>query len=539
MQKRFWIITVKIKLADEIPYRFNMDYERILNLIAEIEKNHQVNDVVFRGIKVWPLIRLELWKALCHPEMDSLAFRKEQEKPITQRVIYQRACNFIKYLRDFSNNIILHKAQLRKLRRGLRSDVVIVFFARREEYIDIINSKLYNRLSDPIIDLIRRKYTCMKLEISGSEKQIKEFENAQHIASTFVNPKYLSDSLGKLKRLIMRDHIKNFHNIEKIDLLVKKKAFLNYENFRSILLEMLSYRAFFLGVLSYLQPKVVFLSCYYNPVSMALILACRKLSISTVDIQHGKQGKYHGMYTHWTKTPKDGYDLLPDYFWTWGDQTRKDIESWQPNGLRRNIPIVGGNVWLANWVHNRGNHHYNEDKYRYGDIYSLVKKYDKTILYTCQPIQDIFPECLIEAMRKSPDSYLWLIRAHPSQHNILPSFNAHLKQKGIVNFEVSQTTHIFLYNLLKHIHHHVTCWSSVCYEAIYFNVPTTIIHPSGKQLFHDYINHGFFIYADSVNAILNSIRYADGIQGKEERPYIDTDMRKPFIAIENILANRT
>ena len=50
--------------------------------------------------------------------------------------------------------------------------------------------------------------------------------------------------------------------------------------------------------------EAVFFAWYYNLVNMALIWACRDLGITTVDIQHGLQGKYHVMYSHWTRIPR-------------------------------------------------------------------------------------------------------------------------------------------------------------------------------------------------------------------------------------------
>ena len=47
---------------------------------------------------------------------------------------------------------------------------------------------------------------------------------------------------------------------------------------------------------------------------MALSWACYDLKIPSVDIQHGQQGKYHGMYHYWTKIPKFGYHIMPSFF---------------------------------------------------------------------------------------------------------------------------------------------------------------------------------------------------------------------------------
>ena len=47
---------------------------------------------------------------------------------------------------------------------------------------------------------------------------------------------------------------------------------------------------------------------------MGLISAATKNGVESVDIQHGKQGKYSGAYSGWNLIPKGGYKIYLQNF---------------------------------------------------------------------------------------------------------------------------------------------------------------------------------------------------------------------------------
>jgi hypothetical protein len=104
--------------------------------------------------------------------------------------------------------------------------------------------------------------------------------------------------------------------------------------------------------LSKVQPELVFIVTYYNYIGMSLNLACHRLGIHTIDIQHGVQGNYHVAYGRWYKVPSDGYQLLPYYFWVWSQDEKDVINRWSSSINKKHIPIVGGNNWINMWKDN-------------------------------------------------------------------------------------------------------------------------------------------------------------------------------------------
>jgi hypothetical protein len=264
---------------------------------------------------------------------------------------------------------------------------------------------------------------------------------------------------------------------------------------------------------------------------MGLISACKELGITTIDVQHGKQGKYHGFYTHWTKIPGEGYAFMPDIFWVWGQESKDNINREQPAGCTHHRAIVGGNRWFAKWANGDGFSPADDEK----GFYDSLKRYNKVVLFTLQPIEEPVPKFILEAMRKAPKEWIWLLRLHPVRIEQKGGIEAMLRENGIENFDVANATSSSLFSLMEHVDHHLTAWSTVCYEALPFNVPTTIVHKTGLDLYSDYIKRGIFTYAVESETLIEAIdRDYTPEELSEEVPYIETDINKANEALDSI-----
>ena len=134
-------------------------------------------------------------------------------------------------------------------------------------------------------------------------------------------------------------------------------------------------------LLAIARPKHVLFECYYNADIFGLIAACKKRNIQTTDIQHGKQGTHHPMYSHWGKIPPEGYTMLPDFFWNWGEDSKTNIKRWQVENGSKHQPVVGGNLWLMQW---KEKDIYAPNSAEKEWIQSLVQ-YDRVVLFSLQP----------------------------------------------------------------------------------------------------------------------------------------------------------
>lgn len=508
-----------------------MNPKAACEILAEIEQRFDVNSLYYKDLRVWPLIRKALWGQWMAPwiftakqaskqaphHRNAQAFLPSKISGIVKAPV-RRSKAALRYL----INQRVHQRQLASLCQN--GTVDILFFSWPSDYTNQFGGKLYNHFVDPMTDLVRERYSFLKLELNSDRKQktLPRFE-----PTTFINPPY--SPLRVLRRAHRVDRTEGFEELQGIILQVAGHVQLEPGRIIERALNIERHQAFFVEILTELRPRAIF-SVRLNP--MALMWASKKLGIPTVDIQHCKQGKYHPMYTHWTKIPDDGYELLPDFYWCWGEQSRYNIARWQPPGCRHHRPVVGGNRWLAKWTEGDGFSPSNDVE----TFLERLRRVEIVILVTLQPINDPLPAHVLDAMQRSPSTWLWLVRLHPSQRGMREQVRALLERHGVHNFEIECATRAPLYALLKQSDHHITCWSSVCYEALSFYVPTTIVHPIGLELYHDYIDQGIFTYVQNGDALLAAIKKVySKEQLKEPVPYIDTSRQRAEEALGMIL----
>jgi hypothetical protein len=501
-----------------------IDRRSAVELLAEVERRFDVNSVLYKDLHLWPLVRLRLWQQLLNPRWGTskTASQRHTSSPID--FVWRIKSLTQAFVSTYRQNV----AQMTSLRAV--EPVEFTFFSRAVEHADQVDDRFYNRFLDPLIDLVEEEHGFVKIELPSDKAQetMPRFRPA-----VFVDPEYYH-----VRERLARQ-VWPWHNIAKIDGLADLLDFganltdsekIDRNKFIITVQRLDQYRSFFEDVLSVIEPKVVFLVCYYYPVAMALIWACRRLGIVSVDIQHGNQ-ENHGLYARWTNVPKGGYDLLPDIFWVWGASAKDNICDWHLRGSQHNWPVVGGNLWLAKWLHGE----YPIDA-RTEDFVDRLGLFEKVILFSLQWIDDPLPEHVLHTMRRSPSSWLWLIRLHPLQKQSQQEIHEIIEQYNIQSFEISQATHSPLYSLLKHCDHHITCWSTTGYEALAFGVPTTIVHPTGTQVYERYVKNGVFGVALDSDELLAHLHQASGQEKlSEAETYIETDPQIAEEALEVIL----
>jgi|GEM_PF-573175 len=484
----------------------NREHKFIIEIISQIEKNFDVNSLQYKGLLVWPWIRLSIWTQLNNPGLNFANVSSQQQYEF---VLMDERKEQLKHLRQFKNTEIF-------------------FFSRPEDHSDWFDGKCYNRHVDSIIDFVRDKYRFLKFEFRSPQAET----TLPRLEATFFQDVFIRKVVGNPSE---SESISAFKELQKIVGDLSKNVHLKQSVIIANMKLLEKFEQYFSEILFNVQPKAVFLVCYYSMIPMALIRACKKLGIVSVDIQHGKQGKYHGLYSHWTKIPSNGYDLLPDVFWCWGSESKHNIEKWQPNGCLNHKALVGGNCWLAKWVDGVNSVGETDGAKAFFD---KIKKMRKVILVTLQPFEDLLPlpKHVLDGMRRSPNNWLWLIRLHPLHRNRKEQICSLIQQQGIINFEIENSTICHLYSLLRISDHHITYYSSVCYEALAFNVSTTIVDPSGLTLYEDYINRGIFNYAMTTEELLASIEKSyTKEQLKEPCKYIETSKKVAEDALGKIL----
>jgi hypothetical protein len=501
-----------------------MDHKSAVEKIAELEQRFDVNSVRYEGLMIWPLVRMALWTQLCHPVMKLMQEGCHQSTEPTSRLVsnLKGLLGCLAFPLKYVKSQRIHQRQLQTLDRSRPVD--ILFFSRAQYHKDEFGGKLYDRYLDPMIDFVKDRFNTLKFELK-SEMAYDGLPCFEPAAIFDPRPFFMVKSLGGIPaKLEQRSDIENIDELNKAVVEATGSGLSLDERYLEKQADLVKrYICFFKEIFSVLCPEAVFFACYYEPIAMALVGACKEMGIVTVDIQHGKQGKYHGMYTHWTKIPEEGYELLPDFFWCWGEESKHNIENWYPAGCSHHKIIVGGNLWLAKWVHGYGD---GLEISREAEAYCrILNGADKVILVTLQPLDDMsetVPLHVLKSMSSSPREWHWLIRLHPQQMAQKEQVRKYILQHGASNFEIDQSSSLPLYTLLKMANHHITCWSSVCYEALAFDVPTTIVHPSGLAFYGEYIKQGLFTYADDDVSLLRAIENKQERDGlRESVPYIE------------------
>ena len=403
-----------------------------------------------------------------------------------------------------------------------QSGVECVFFSRTVDVIKDSSGMEFDRFIDPMVDLFSTSFGCMKINLPSINKKFSEKSKLSYFLGRkeliggklmFSSSLKTDDSLNGISELSNIYYNITGNTIDERWVLKQSK-------------EIEIYALIFQDLLFTISPKIVFLVCYYYPLAMGLVLACKRLNISVVDIQHGQQSKYHPMYNSWNPKINENYELLPDYLWRWNDNIKK---------LELSCPInsvFGGNLWPVYWNNNREKFMSSSD---FDFINTIKKKYNKIILYACQGTKRYgdnlyFPDYVIEVMKNSPDDWCWMVRLHPGGEKDCASVIKYLSEKGVKNFDVMFSTRVTLFELIELSSYCLTVNSSTCLDAVIFKCQVIIVGKMGYDSFYNYINEGIFHYAITYNKIF-AIIDEDIVLDNDYQEFSMTDIEK--IAIES------
>lgn len=505
-----------------------------MDRILAIESAMDVTSIRYKGLHLWPYVRMQLWQRLMYP--------KKYAPPGTIGLAHlakSLSQSFFKpeFYMPYLAHSRRHRDNLSKLTKY--GSVDVLFFSRHEDHLDQIGTRFYNRHIDPLTELVKTKYTYLKLELQ-TEKTSLSLPRVEHT--------HFYDALEYLRCDAQRSLIAAFQkNTE--DLILEEgtvlTALLAKTRFDLALTEeylmlegerILHYIRYFKELLSVLQPRAVFFPRYSDDVTMGLIAACSAMGIATVDVQRGVQGPYQGMYGTWQHIPKGGYALLPDYFWCWGQPAVDAIHKGFARIEGAPRPVLGGHRWMAKWIeHDTENFRVSREIQTYS---KSLAKHDHVILVTLPKGETGIPDMLLEAIRKAPLDWHWLLRLHPDEKHHVGALEMLLKHFRIQNANVAQATRQPLYALLKNVHRHISMWSVVSYEALRFGIPTLLIHQAGWTLCSDDVEQGRFDTADTAEEIIDWLSGASSIH-IEESPYANTERTYALDALLEIMSHKT
>lgn len=498
-----------------------------MDVIRFIEQNVDVNSFKVDNVHLWPYYRRELWMQL------QVALTRDKVLYTPPRSISPLDSKHhffvpIAYLASLILRVVCAISSQRfrrKIKLTFRSSKkrISLFLSKKNYYqTEVVGGWLESHV-DPI--LLTHNSTIengVKIEFSKKGQNKPSFIKPERI-----DPYYWS-VLFSVKFLYLKDGeiTKKFNEFAHEFLGLDKAVFevLNFHlglgsNFNYLkkynFLKFL-YENVFDGLEAYIG--TVYTEYYYSQESMVLFDFCHN-KIQTIDVQHGKQGFPHGMYSNWDVIPRSGYSSLPTIFWSWGEESANNISRFLPSQCKHLVK-VGGYPRIPHLQ--MGSFQPKVDPSSKVFLDSLAR-YDKVILITLQHDGEI-PDFVLETILKAPKSAFWLIRLHPAvSRNSSADVKGRLKNSGASNFDIHFSNRIDLYTLLLSTDIHLTKWSSVCFEASFFNVPTILIDERGLQFYSSNIERGEFYYASSKEELSALVENGVGFVSMN-KPYIVTDL---------------
>ncbi len=460
-----------------------MKYQDQVDIITNIENNFPVNNLVYKNIRIWPIIRLAIWQSIFDGP-------SEPKQSTPKKSISKRLIRFLSKVFFLKNNIY-------------RKTETVFLIAPSERKV-LVEDKYYSPFSNSLNDILKEARIPSSVLDLG-KRRLPVYGDTYFIDQETIDHPVLSKIFKHLKKYF----IATKNNISEWDKLTSymethhpkhtpnKTAIIKYcEN-------VIRYENIFTRILKKIEPKVAFLVCYYHPAAMGYIKACYKLGIKSVDIQHGD---HYGMYRNWTKLPKEGYQLLPSSWWCWGKGSADEINNWSIPAHPNHKAFVGGNPWISRFINNSvKNTETNKSK-----INVLV-----ALTNVAYPVENI-----VLAIKNSPNNINWILRPHPAMPNEIDKF-----KQVAERFTMDKSTLVF--ESFRNVDFIITPCSTVAYEALLFKVHPTITHADGKEKFHNYIDKGLFSYAETDDKILEVLqKNKSNFNFKEDVPYMETNMAK-------------
>lgn len=449
--------------------------KEIIEFIISLETRFKPQKWSVKDIYYWPLLRIEIYHRLSLHVLNSRHSGKSNTR--------------IKTL----INLIYSFFEL-----AGKKKTDYLFVSDNTSFVKI-NGTSFDKFCDPIIsELVARGKSWQKWHYLEPEKHRKQY-NSYGIQKFFLilslrnkffrsNPKTPFSVTDELRHLLADV------NAEINDTII------NAETFAGIIQKFIEKTEWFEKRLIGIKPKKVFIVDYYNFNNMALINACNKLGIQSIDIQHGAQTAVHAAYANWTSIPENGYNLLPSVFLVWSDREIKLLKEWL---------VVSQSVYktgdLMNVIYKRLG-------LEMGKMDEHVKNWTTqmkgriNVLFTLQ-YGLVYDEEMYRVISQTQYEYNWLIRLHPVDLNPerISFFQNELNRHGITSYEMMFTSQAPLVSILKNTDIHVTHSSSTILEALRYGIKSIVINEYGKQFYADSLQNEDIIYCPPGDGLIACI----------------------------------
>jgi len=432
----------------------------ILETINKIEMEFPVNDLVYKDIMVWPLIRSQI--AMNHMSKN-LGAESIKNFTLPKRRLRQNVKTFF-----FTFRRIVLKIKLSKiLKEYAFKNKDYIYISREDEKKNIQNGKV-NTLA------LAWEKTMSQCGDTG----VFELDSplAIEVSRLYSQYYFLNERAINVKMLLGFNHFlqKQFPEVifNSTSLLNSiKDIFIKKELIKSLMLSS--------------KCRYYFMSVYYTHFSFAISLAASELNLNSVEVQHGQTGENNPLNISFRLLPRLGYSLLPKTFWLWGETSAIRMKEFSKNEYH-NITIAG---------HPSVNEFYLTEKH---------VNSSKSILVALQDLPVLIDEQLRVALIELSKSYTICFRLHPKMlHRI-----GEVKEfaKNLASYQIEESTFSELYQTMASSECVISHWSSVVYEALGVGVKALVVGDEAKIRFGDSIEKGEIKHACESLEIIKFVK---------------------------------
>lgn len=473
--------------------------EDVKNFILEIERNFPVNEWAYDNIHIWPLIRIKIFFHLIGileshaSQKNTVSTLKIKENEFRPKRLINRFITFFKNKISRIGDVFFYLIWYYKL--PIKSNL----FLGNKSHRIIYRNKRFNRFFDLIIEKQNLQNDAFFFEYDDTNN-----ENIYNRDIIFRFNKSIRGfiTLNRFKArgsLNLKGYDEFLEFLSETEITKRALNKINPEIIRFWFDDFWLRLTFFKKILNRIQPKYVYILCYYSNVdTFALVCAANQLGKSTIEMQHGPQTDVHLCYGSWFSIPDNGYDLLPRSYFCWDDITKETMTKWTSK-CNLYSAINFGNPWVDYWKNK-------DEKYAFQNFVLYCLQGDITI-------EKLFPEVLIKLIEECKRT--WFIRLHPRQlddQNLILDFLTEKRIKDKIN--LIEATYDPLPLLLSNAFLHVTHFSGSTIEASFFGVKTILINEIGFHSFPKLVANGQAHYLDyrdedfysKMNVFLNDDR---------------------------------
>ena len=446
----------------------------IKECFRKIEQDANVNGISLMGICAWPLIRSVLYSEFSKsPNLNDKSKLSSLRKLLEQSFYYG-----INAIITFVRKYIANKNS---------GPVEILAFGHSPHYTKVNGQKhRSDRIMEPVVSLLEdgsyRKYVIGTLPIGRYKDNFLSFRRRSSGKNEMLQGLTESGLLRVLEQYDLDKH--------GFDVIMSKAigVFLDsYERTKEILEEIL-------------YVKTIFLSVWYAPIVMGITAAAKDKSIRVVDVQHGAEISGHAMYCDWTQVTASGYQMVPNIFWSWDENFKRTInESFSRN--INHLAMSNCPTWL----------NFRMEQLSHTNFFNNIKdenvSYKYRLLYTLQPpcfdTSNRIPSFLIEFLEQDNPDVLVSIRRHPNDPGDITELSSFQNRKFSTAYSVISSSEDLVQSLCFSTHH-LTRFSSVCYEAEHLGVPSLLFGPESYEFYTTEIQSSRFRWTPGNSADLYS-----------------------------------